>query len=180
MTSAKHSLPSINMILDVSSTSAGCALLWTCCCYLVAQSCPTIWDPTDCSMPDFSVLHHLPELAETHVHWVSDAIQLSHLLPSPFPPAFYLSQNRGLFQWVSSLHQVAKVLELKLQHQSFQWIFRVDFLWNWLGWSLCSSRDYQESCPIPQFETISSLMLSLLYGPTFTSIHDNWKYHSFD
>ena len=84
-------------------------------------------DPTDCSTPGFPVLHHLLELAQTHVHWVSDAIQLGHPLSSP-SPAFNLSQHQGLFQWVSSLHQVAKVLEVQLQYQFFQWIFRTDFL----------------------------------------------------
>ena len=69
-----------------------------------------------------------PELAQTHVHWIGDATQPSHPLSSPSPPAFNLSQRQGLFQWVSSLHQVARVLELQLQHQSFQWIFRTDFL----------------------------------------------------
>ena len=93
---------------------------------LVAQSCPTLCGPMDCSMPGFPVLHHLPELAQTHVHWVGDAIQPSHPLSSPSPPAFYLSQH--LFQWVGSPHQVVKVLKLQLQHQSWQWIFRVDFL----------------------------------------------------
>ena len=72
----------------------------------------------DCSTPGFPVLHHLPEFAQTHVHWVSDAIQPCRPLSSLSPPAFNLSQQQGLFQWVSSLHQVARVLEL--QHQSFQ------------------------------------------------------------
>ena len=76
----------------------------------------------------FPVLHHRPEFAQTHVNWVSDAIQPSHPLSSPSPPALNLSQHQGLFQWVGSSHQVAKVLELQLQYQSFQWIFRVDFL----------------------------------------------------
>ena len=70
----------------------------------------------------------LPEFTQTHVHWVGDAIQLSHPLPSPSFPTFNLSQHQSLFKWVSSLHQVAKVLEFQLQHQSFQWIFRTDFL----------------------------------------------------
>ena len=85
----------------------------------------------NCSMPGFPVLHYLPEFAQTHVHWVSDAIQPSLPLLSPSPPAFYLSQYQSLSQWVSSSHQVAKVLELQLQHQSFQWIFRVDFLYSY-------------------------------------------------
>ena len=77
-------------------------------CCLVTRS-------KNCSMPGFPVLHHLLELAQTLVHWVSDAIQLCHPLSSP-SPAFNLSQHQGLFQWVSSLHQVAKVLELQLHH----------------------------------------------------------------
>ena len=78
------------------------------------------------SMPVFPVLHYLPELAQTHVHWVGDVIQPSHPLSSPSPPTFNLSQHQSLFQWVSSFHQVTKVLELQFQHQSFPWIFRVD------------------------------------------------------
>ena len=81
------------------------------------QLCPTLCDPMDCSMPRFPILHHLPELAQTHAHWVSDCIQPSHPLSSP-SPAFNLSQHQGLSQWVSSLYQVAKVLELQHQHQS--------------------------------------------------------------
>ena len=77
-------------------------------------------------MTGFPVLHYLPEFAQTHVHGVGDAIQLSHPLSSLFPPALNLSQHQGLFQCISSLHQVAKVLELQLQHQSFQSIFRVE------------------------------------------------------
>ena len=89
-----------------------------------------VWlcDPMDCSTPDFPVLHHLLELAQTPIHWVNDAIQPSHPLSSPSPLAFHLSQNQCLFQWVSSSHQVSKVLEFQLQHQSFQWLFRTDFL----------------------------------------------------
>ena len=94
----------------------------------VSQSCPAICDPMDCSTPGFPVYHQLPELAQTHVHWVSDATQPSHPLLSPSPPAFNLSQSKGLFKWASSSHQVAKVLEFQLQHQSVQWIFRTDFL----------------------------------------------------
>ena len=94
----------------------------------------------ECSTPGFPVLHCLPEVAQTHVHWLSDVIQPSYLLSSPSPPALNLSQHQGLFKWVSSSHQVAKVLELQLQHQSFQWIFRVDFLYDWLVWSPCCPR----------------------------------------
>ena len=78
------------------------------------HSCPTLRDPMDCSMPGLPVHHQLPEFTQTHVHQVSDAIQPSHPLSSPSPPAFNLSQHQGLFQWVSSLHQGAKVLEFQL------------------------------------------------------------------
>ena len=98
----------------------------------------------------------------------------------PFSSAFNLFQHQGLCQWVSSLHQVAKGLELLLQRQSFQWIFRADFLQDWLVGSPCSPRDTQESSATSQFESISSSALSLLYGPTLTSIHDYWKNHHFD
>ena len=94
----------------------------------VAQSCPTLWDPMECSMPGFSVLHHLLEVTQTHVHQVGDAIEPSYSLSSPSPPAFNLSQHQGLFQWVSSSHQVAKVLELQPQNLSLEWIVRIDFL----------------------------------------------------
>ena len=83
----------------------------------VAQSCLTLCDPMDCSMPGFPVYHQLLEFVQTHVHRVSDAIQPSHPLSSPSPPAFNLAQHQGFFQWVSSSHQVAKVLEFQLQHQ---------------------------------------------------------------
>ena len=94
----------------------------------VAQSCLTLHDPMNCSTPGLSVPHQLPESTQTHVHWVSDAIQPSHPLSSPSPPALNLYQHQGLFKWVSSSHQVAKILEFQLQHQNFQWIFGVDFL----------------------------------------------------
>ena len=86
----------------------------------VAHSCPTLCDPMDCSMPGFPVHHQLPEPAQAHIHRVGDATQPSHPLSSPSPPAFNLSQHQGLFQGVSSSHQVAKVLEFQLQHQSLQ------------------------------------------------------------
>ena len=82
----------------------------------VAQSCPTLYDPIDCSTWGFPVYHQLLELAQIHVHSVGDASQPSHPLSSPSPPAFSLSQHQDLFKWVSSLQQVAKVLEFQLQH----------------------------------------------------------------
>ena len=88
-----------------------------------------------------SITSQLLELAQIHVHWVGDAIQPSHPLSSHSSPAFSLFHRQSLFQWVSSSHQVAKVLELQLQQKSFQWIFRTDFS-DWLVWSPCSPRDF--------------------------------------
>ena len=140
-------------------------------CCLVTQLCPTLCNPVDCSMAVYPALHHLPELAQTHVIHVDDDIQPLHPLFPLSSPTLNLSQHQGVFQWVSSLHEVAKVLELQLQQQSFQWIFRIDFLYDWLVWSPCSPRDSQESST-PQFKSIRFSMLSFLYGPTLTAIHN--------
>ena len=94
----------------------------------VAQSCLTLCNPRYRSTPGLPVHHQLPESTQTHVHWVGDANQPSHPLSSPSPLDFNLSQHQGLSQWVGSLHQVAKVLEFQLQHQSFQWTPRTDLL----------------------------------------------------
>ena len=83
-------------------------------CSSAAQLCLTLCDPMDCPTPGFPILHHLLEFAQTQVHWVNDTIQPSHPLSTPSPPAFNLSQYQGLFQWVGSSHQVAKILELQL------------------------------------------------------------------
>ena len=99
----------------------------------VTQLCPTLCDPMNRSMSGLPVHHQLPESTQTHVHRDGDAIQPSHPLSSPSPPAFNLTQCQGLFQWLSSSHQVAKVLEFQLQHQSFQWTPRTDlFRMDWL------------------------------------------------
>ena len=95
---------------------------------------------------------------------------------TPFSPALSLSQHQGLFQWVSSSHQIAKILELKLQHQSFQWTPRTDLLQD----GLVGSLDSQESSPTPQFKSISSSVPSLSYSPTLTSVHDYWEKPSFN
>ena len=94
----------------------------------VAQSCPTLWDPMNCSTPGLPVHHQLPEFTQTHVHRVGDAIQSSHPLSSPSPSALNPSQHQDPFKWVNSSHEVAKVLEFQLQHQSFQWTPRTDLL----------------------------------------------------
>ena len=145
----------------------------------VTQLCRTPCDTMECSTPGYHVHTNL-DLTQLHVHCVGDDMQQSHPLSTPSPPAFNLSQHQGLFQWVSSSHQVAKGLALQLQHWSFQWIFRTDILEDWLLWSPCSLRDSQESSPTPQFKSINSSVLSSLYSPTLASIHDYWKKHSID
>ena len=94
----------------------------------VTQSCLTLCDPMNCSTPCLPVHQQLLESTQTHVHCVSDAIQPSHLLSSPSLPAHNPSQHKGLYQWVSSSHQMDQVLEFQLQHQSFQWLPRTDLL----------------------------------------------------
>ena len=121
-----------------------------------------------------------PGVTQTHVHRVSDAIQPSHPLSSPSPPAPNPSQHQRVFQWVNSSHEVAKILEFQLQHHSFQRNPRADLLQNWLVGSPCSPRDSREFSPTPLFKGINSLALSFLRSPTLTSIHDYWKNHSLD
>ena len=140
----------------------------------VAQSCPTLQPRglqharLPCPSPTPGACSNLCP---------SSGWCLPTILSSVFPVSscLNLSQHQGLFQWVPSSHQVAKILEFQLQQQSLQWIFSTDFLWNWLVWSLCSPRDSQESFPTLQFKSINSLVLSFLYGSTLTSIHDYWK-----
>ena len=124
---------------------------------MCAKLCLMLYNPMDCSMSGFPVHHYLIKSAQTHVHWVSDVIQPSHLL-SPSSPALNLSQHLDIFEWLSSLHQVAKALELQFQHQSFQWIFRIDFLWDWLGWNPCCPRDSQKSS---QYQNLKASVLWL-------------------
>ena len=127
----------------------------------------------DCSMPGFTALtisQSLPKFMSIElVIWFNHLILCCPLLLF----AFNFSQHQNLFKWVGSSHQVGKGLELP--HQSLQWISRVDFLWDWLVWSPCCPRDSRESSPAPHFESINSSVLSHLYGPTFTSMHDYWK-----
>ena len=94
----------------------------------VTQPCLTLCDPMNRRAPGLPVHHQLLESTQTHVHWVGDVIQSSHPLSSHSPPALNLSQHQGLFKWVSSSHQMAKVLEFQLQHQSFHWTPRSDLL----------------------------------------------------
>ena len=118
----RHQVKEFRMLcmgMQVSGLAEFIPLIRTWACYFcsVPESRPVLCDPVDCSRPGFSVLHRIPEFVQTHVHRVSDAIQPSHPLSSPFPPAFSLSQHQGLFHWVSSLNQQAKILELQLQHR---------------------------------------------------------------
>ena len=146
----------------------------------VTQSCPTFCDRMNRSTPGLPVHHQLPEFSQTHVHRVSDAIQPSHPLSSPSPPAPNPSQHQSLLQWVNSSHEVAKVLQFQLQHHSFRRNPRADLLQNGLVGSPYSPRDSQEPSPTPQFKSINSSALSLLHSPTLTSIHDHRKNHSLD
>ena len=144
----------------------------------VAHMCTTPCNPVGCSTLGFSVQHQL--LENVKVMSKVSVIPSSHLiLLFASPPAFKLSQHQGLSQWVSSLYQLAKVLEFQLQHQSFQWTPRTDFLYDWLVWFPCNPRDSQESST-PQYKSLNSSALSFLYSPTLTFIHDHWKNHSFD
>ena len=111
----------------------------------VTELCPTLCDSMNCSTPRLHVHHQLPEFTQIPIYRVGDAIQPSHPLSCPSPPIFNLSQHQGLFKWVSSSHQAAKVLEFQLQHQSFQWTPRTDLLEDGLVGFPCSPRDSQES-----------------------------------
>ena len=113
----------------------------------VARLCPTLCDPMNRSTPGLPVHHQLPEFTQTHIHRVGDPIQPSHPLSSPSPPAPNPSQHQGLFQWVNSSHEVAKVLDFQLQHHSLQRTPRADLLQNGLVGSPCSPKDSQESFP---------------------------------
>ena len=129
-------------------------------------------------MPGFPVHHQLPEPSQTHDHWVSDAIQPSHPLLSPSPPAFNFSQHQGLFKWISSLHQVAKVLGVSAPASVLPMNIQDWFPLGLTGLISLLPRDSQESSPTPQFKRINSSALSFLHSPTLTSIHNHWKNHS--
>ena len=129
MTPASKALKDFIIILNAGHLSfPSLSLLHSIQFSSVAQSCPTLCDPMNHSTPGLPVHHQLSEFTQTHVHRVGDAIQPSHPLSSPSPPAPNPSQHQGLFHWVNSSHEVAKVLEFQLQHQSFQWTPRTDLL----------------------------------------------------
>ena len=133
----------------------------------------------DYSTPGFSVLHYLPEFAQTHVHGISDAIQLFHPMSSPSPPAFNLLSIR-VFSNELALH----IRQPKYWSFSFsispsnEYSGLISFRIDWFD--LLAAQGTLKSSPAPQFQSISSSVLSFLYSPTLTSIHDYWKNHSFD
>ena len=153
-----------------------------CCCFSVTRSCPTLCNPMDCSRPGFPVLHYLPELAQAHVHWVSDAIQPSHPLPPPSLFAFNLSQHLGLISSEMAVHiRWPKYWSFNFSisiSTSDGYSDIISFRIDWFDplavqWALKSS-------PTPQFKSINSSVLSFLYSPILTSIHNYWKNHSLD
>ena len=145
----------------------------------VAQSCPTLCNPMDCSTPGFAVLLISWSLLKLmSIVLVIPSSHLSFCHPLLLQPSSLPASRSFLMSWL--FMSGGQILELQLQHQFFQWIFRADLLSDWLFWSPCSPRDSPESSSTTQFKSINSSMLSLLYSPILTSIHDYWKKHSFD
>ena len=141
---------------------------------LLLFSCPVVSDSSRPHGP-----HHLPEFAQVHVCFV----WWCHPAISPSVALFFCFQSfpaSGSFPMSQLFASGDQSIGVQLQHQSFQWVFRGDFLLDWLVWSPCSSKDSQESSPTPQFKSINSLVLCFLHSLTLTSIHDHWKNHSPD
>ena len=159
--------------LHVSVSCFGC---WCCS---VAKLCSALCNPTDCSMSGFPVLHYLPEFAQTHVHWVNDAVQPSHPLLSRSPPAFNLSQYQGFLpSWFFAsggpsigASVLASVLPMHIQ----SW-----FSSGLTGLISLQSKGLSRVFSNTTVQSITSSASSLLYSPTLTSIHDYWKNHSLD
>ena len=149
-----------------------------CSCCSVAQSCPTLCDPMDCSTPGLPVPHHLPKFAQVHVHCIGYDIQPSHPLMLPSPSAVNLSQHYGVFQWVICSHQVTKIpgASASVLPMSIQGWFPLQLM----VWTPCCPRQFQESSPAPQFEGTNSLAFCCLYGPALTIVYDHWEDHSAD
>ena len=146
----------------------------------VTQSWLTLCGPMNLSTPGLPVHHQLPESTQTHAHRVGDAIQPSHPLSSPSPSAPNPSQHQGLFQWVNSSHEVAKVLEFSASASVLALNTKDWSPLGWTGWISFHSKGLQESSPTPQFKSINFSVLSFLHSPSLTSIYDHWKNHSFD
>ena len=146
----------------------------------VTQSCPTLCHPMNHSTPGLPVHHQLPESTQTHVHRVGDAIQPSHPLSSPSPPALNPSQHQGLFKWVNSSPRWPKYWSFSFSiSPSNEHPGLISFRMDWLD-LLAVQGTLKESSPTPQFKSINSSKLSFLHSPTLTSIHDHWKNHSLD
>ena len=149
-----------------------------CCCCLVAQFCPNLGNPMGCSTPGFPILHHLLQFAQTHIHWVSDTIQPSHLLLSPSPSAFRLSHIRVFSSDLALCIRWAKYWSFSFSispsnEYSGLMSFRTDSL------DLLAVQGTLKS--LLQHHSLKAfLALSLFYCPGLTSIHDFWKNHSFD
>ena len=147
------------------------------CCFWVAKSSSTLCDPMDCSMPGFPVPSHFPEFAQVHVHWIGDAIQLSHPLSLSSPSAFNLSQHHCLFQLVSCLHQVGKYWSFGISHFS-EYSGLIYFTIDWFD--IFTSQGTLKSSLAPQFKSMNSSVLCLLHGSAHTLIQDYQKGHSLD
>ena len=140
----------------------------------VTQLCPTLCDPMNCSTPGLPVHHQLLEPTQTHVHWVSDAIQPSHPSLSPSPPALSLSQHQGLFSESALLIRWPKYWSFSFNiSPSQEHLGLISFRKDWLD--LLAVQGLFESSPTPQFKSINSSVLSFLYNPALTSMHDYWK-----
>ena len=148
-------------------------LLYGDICCSVAKSRPILCDPMDCNTPGSSVLHYFSGVCSKLYPLSQRCCLTISVSVTPFSFCLQSFPDSGSFPVHQLLHQVAKVLEL--QHQSFQWILRADFLQDWFIWSPCSPQDSQESSPAPQFKTIDSSVLNLLYSLTLTSVHTTGK-----
>ena len=148
------------------------------CCWLVTKPCPTLCNPMGCSPPGFPVLHCLPEFAQIHVHWVDDAIQLSHPLSPSTPPAFSLSQHQGHFQWVSYSHQMAKYWSFSFSiSPSSEYSGLISLRIDWFD--LLAVQETLKSL-LQHHSWKASILWHSAFFITLTSIHDYWKNHRFD
>ena len=139
----------------------------------------SLW-PMNRSTPGLPVHHHLPELTQTHVHRVRDAIQPFYPRSSPSPPAPNPSQHQSLFQWVNSSHEVARVTGVSALASFLPKKSQGGSPSEWTGWISLQSKGLSRSSPTPQFKSINSSAFSFLHSPTLVSIRDYWKKHSLD
>ena len=146
----------------------------------VTQSCPTLCHPMNHSTPGLPIHHQLPEFIQTHVHWVNDAIQPSHPLLSPSLPSFNLSQHQGLFKWVSSSHQVAKILGVSASTSVLPMNTQDWSPLRWTGWISLQFKGLSRVFSNTTGQKHQFFGAQLFYSPTLTSMHDYWKNHSLD